>query len=533
MTHKSAVGWDLGVKLARLKVSNYSRLQDVELEVRAHLVLVGPNDVGKSSFLRAMDLLLGRSASQLYGQLSVVDFRDLGVPLVFEAELEEFSSSDKALYADAIRVNSTSAATSLVVRLVAKADPDGNLEIFRSAPHDGTRRQLTREQVDGLGWKMVGAVAGARDLREDRRGTIDEIMREVSKDLGTEKAQFDAILAIFADTLNASPVLGDLRDRLATQLSRALPKPIDKSDLSFLPGNKADEDVLSDVRLQVSRAGVLRDLTEQSDGARALFAVALYDLLSAGANVVAIDEPEMHLHPTSQRSLGRLLGSGGNQKVIATHSSDIVAAFDPTCIVAVKPGGVVAQAPLNFLQGHGRAFARWWVRDKLEPLTSSRVIAVEGIADRLILQRVADITGRLLDQHGISVVECGGAGDAGHVARIFGADGFAIGVSFLLDEDVEARTAKALEVAPADFAASHIFQSGPKDLEGEYVAALGADLVWSTLTASKLYLHSGARELHHHRACGRSNRRRRCELLPKDGARQLQGAGRARHRRRA
>lgn len=44
------------MRLTRIKIENYSRLASTEIEVREHLVLVGPNDVGKSSLLRCLDL---------------------------------------------------------------------------------------------------------------------------------------------------------------------------------------------------------------------------------------------------------------------------------------------------------------------------------------------------------------------------------------------------------------------------------------------------------------------------------------------
>ena len=37
------------MRLTRIAVRNHSRLQDLQLEVRDHLVVVGPNDAGKSS----------------------------------------------------------------------------------------------------------------------------------------------------------------------------------------------------------------------------------------------------------------------------------------------------------------------------------------------------------------------------------------------------------------------------------------------------------------------------------------------------
>ena len=64
------------MKLSRLKVENYRRLQDFEIDIRSHLVLVGANDVGKSSLLRIIDLTLGASVAQLFASLSVDDLRD-------------------------------------------------------------------------------------------------------------------------------------------------------------------------------------------------------------------------------------------------------------------------------------------------------------------------------------------------------------------------------------------------------------------------------------------------------------------------
>ena len=102
--------------------------------------------------------------------------------------------------------------------------------------------------------------------------------------------------------------------------------------------------------------------------------------MSEGASVVGVDEPEIHLHPSSQRSLARLLKAGQNQKIVATHSPDIVGAFDPDCVAVVRVGGEVVQPIAEFLSDDERLSVRMWVRDRLEPLTSKRVVIVEGIS---------------------------------------------------------------------------------------------------------------------------------------------------------
>jgi len=88
------------MKLTALKVENYRRLADLHIEVREHLVLVGANDVGKSSLLRCLEFLLGASTAQLYSQISVDDFRDPDQPFMIEATLADFSTADQALFPD-------------------------------------------------------------------------------------------------------------------------------------------------------------------------------------------------------------------------------------------------------------------------------------------------------------------------------------------------------------------------------------------------------------------------------------------------
>lgn len=475
------------MKLSRIKIENYSRLVDLEIEVRDHLVLVGANDVGKSSLLRALDLALGASTAQLYSNVAGADFRDLSQPFVVEVDLIDFSHADKALFPDEITVDPVTNSLTLTIRLTVEIDTSDTVNIIRNAPSGGTGRQLSREQVAGLGWRFLSAANQTRELREDRKSPVDEILGTI--DLGKEKADFEAITSSLAARLGSSAVLGNLRNDLANQLSKALPEPITSADLALVPGAAADDEVLSDVRLQVSKSGAPRDLSELSDGMKALFAIALYDLISGVANVVGIDEPEVHLHPTSQRSLARLLKGRPNQKVIATHSSDIVSAFDPDQIVVVRQGGKIVQPAANFLSAEEKLVARWWVQGRLEPLTSHKAIAVEGPSDRIVLERAADVTSRNLDRLGISVVDAEGKKTMPLVEKLFGASGFDVELSILVDEDAEAAAAKRHGVVAADLPTKSIWISRV-DLEDEYVRAIGAAEVWTALKTSSLFSQS-------------------------------------------
>lgn len=467
-----------------LRVENSSRLADIDIQVRKHLVLVGPNDAGKSSLLRCLGLLLGASTAQLYSSVTLEDLRDPDQPLIIEADIEGFTPDQEALYPDEIAVEVGTGRKSLTLRLAASFDPNETLTIDRVAPAGGTGRQLSRDQLAGIGWQSLGATGLARDLRSDRKSHLDDIVQAV--DLGAEQQTFDDLAVQLQDALSQSSTLGTLRGDLAAQLSRALPEAVAKDDLSFVPGASADNDVLSDVRLQIQKHGQSRSLSEQSDGTRALFAIALYDMVSVGANMVAIDEPEIHLHPTSQRTLARLLQEGANQKFIATHSADIVGEFEPECVVSVRTGGRVVQPRVDFLSGDERTSIRWWMRDRLEPLTARRVVAVEGPSDRIIVERCADVTGRNLDRLGCAMIETDGSGNMDAVVKVFGPDGFDIPMSLLIDEDAADDRASKFGVPVTELYLRSTWVSDP-DLEAEYVSALGADVVWAAIEASSMF----------------------------------------------
>jgi putative ATP-dependent endonuclease of OLD family len=172
------------MRISRLSVRNHSRPEDFEMQVRSHLVLAGPNDVGKSSVLRCLDLVLGASTAQLYQQISPSDFREPGETLVIEADLADFQEFARANFPDEIQVVPDTGSSYSTLRLAASIDDDQTISIERTAPGSGTGRQVSRTQIASIRWKMLGAAAQTRDLRGGRKNVFPEILQ--AADLGAE-----------------------------------------------------------------------------------------------------------------------------------------------------------------------------------------------------------------------------------------------------------------------------------------------------------------------------------------------------------
>jgi putative ATP-dependent endonuclease of the OLD family len=221
-----------GLHLQRIAVTNHSRLADCEIDVREHLVVVGPNDVGKSSLLRLLDLLLGASVARLYADITPDDLRDPASNLVVQVTLVNLSVLEQALYPDEITVDPGDGSLSLTICLEVETDSDGTLDIRRTAPDSGHRRQLSREQQQGLGWRMIAATSRERELGDPRNTSLQGILADL--DLGAEESELKELADEFQQKLGASLSLGELRLNLAKQLTRALPTKVSEHDLAFV-----------------------------------------------------------------------------------------------------------------------------------------------------------------------------------------------------------------------------------------------------------------------------------------------------------
>ena len=422
------------MRIDRITCKNLGVIADLDLEVREHLVLVGPNASGKTSLLRALDVVLAGSFGQLVNSFSPDSLRDPAHPLEISVRFTDFTDDDRAMFSDEINVAVPGDVPdeSLTLAVVITFDGD-EPQVIRVFSKPGEDRRVRAEHLAAIGWGYLPATRSPeRELGSSRRSALRLLV--ASLDLGDDRARLEA-LAGEADTLldQAEPVV-DLRRRLADALSSVLPEEITAEDLSVhvSSGRPDDPTDQAEVRLQ-GGIGDPAPLHKQSDGLRALSTVVVQRLASPKA-VLAVDEPEIHLHPRSQARLGQLLATGSGQRIVATHSSPVLCAFAPADVVALV-GGSVRQLDPSKVAAAPKLFAQWWVDAALEPLTSASVVFVEGPSDRLLLLRAASLRGHDLDRLGCSVVVMHGTEQLVPYLRLFGPGGFDLLLRGLVDTD--------------------------------------------------------------------------------------------------
>jgi putative ATP-dependent endonuclease of OLD family len=164
--------------------------------------------------------------------------------------------------------------------------------------------------------------------------------------------------------------------------------------------------------------------------------------------VVAIEEPEAHLHPAATRSLWTAISEMPGQKMVATHSGDLLARVplvnirrfchrDGRVVVKRLLPGTLGNDDMRKIGLHVRAtrgellFARSW-------------LLVEGATEVWLFEGVAEVLGCDLEREGVRIVQYRQV-EVDPFIRL--ADALGIGWFCMADGDQEGRRCQA-KVAP-------------------------------------------------------------------------------------
>lgn len=462
--------WGWVIKVARLAWVNFRTLLDGHVTVRDHLVLVGPNTSGKSSVLAVAALALG-GATDL-SSIRVHDFRDPTLALELEATLVGLDDVDRGAFPDEVVVAEGAASLRLRVRAeVDPTDPETTLTVTRSFPDSGHSRRPSSVQLERLGFTKVAASRSMGRELGGAQGVARALVRGL--DITADAAALEAGLAQVRIVLETSRAIGDFRDDLAARLNESLPARVDKDDVKLTLASDLTDSPLATTTVTLRDAGGDRPVTEHSDGVQALTVLALMGMASrTSARIVAIDEPETHLHPTAQRALIERLLTGTAQQLLATHSSAVAAAAKPEHLATIDRTGMIRQLPDDAPISGALQLLRDYRQSLVEPLTARVVCVVEGDADRMVLEAVARLVNIPLSRLDVAIFQLDGCGGFASVWNFFGPAGLGMAFTAVCDEDAREDWAGTLGVDPAALETRDVLVLTP-DLEAVYVTGLG------------------------------------------------------------
>ncbi len=346
-----------GVRVTEVRVSNFRSLENVVVELDNLTVLVGANNAGKTSFLDAMYAAIGAGRRTLGQEDIHVSAGEAAAPQtrVVTVDVLVRPISDEGKFLDTFPQGGfwTSLwGTDIFQDLdfhdfmafrttLAWSDARGDYALERKFLKDWkpVGNWLESEvSTDGVGADQLEHIAlhyidAKRDLEDDvhRQGSF---WRRMTDNLGLDKADVDAFEAALGELNNGIVAKSEVLQHLRTNLAdMAAVVSADSGGVEITPVAQRLRDLSKGVDVTLATTGAQAfPLARHGMGTRSLASLLVFRAFmswryEAAAKVgdvthslLALEEPEAHLHPQAQRSLFAQIKSIPGQRIVSTHS---------------------------------------------------------------------------------------------------------------------------------------------------------------------------------------------------------------------
>lgn len=439
------------MRVHSISVRNYGPFDILE-EVRLGplATIVGQNDVGKSTILRALRLFFEQrpkieESDVYYGADQnddvIIEVAFTALPNVIELEDGVATSFQEEMLADAngfLRIrkvfprgNLTKPSISLIVQDFVNGRFAGlsilkekelnercasfGIEVTRSGRGitNKSKRDALRTKARDDGIQLVERelpLTTRDDLWKRIVSLLPEfILFEADTRLGIRETSFQSQFRPIVRTAAEQPEVIEARDTFTGLISQSLQNEIDKifaqlqrytdvfTDLTAKPEFSWDKAVILQI-LGKDQYGVENSLDRRGSGIRRLLMVAFFQYLaereqeSRGDFIFAVEEPENCLHPGLQRELVssfRRLADEGYQIIVTSHSPVFAGASPIEDLALVVRYGGVARALQSPELDLSDIAAQLGVEPSDQITGYSACIFVEGPSDVVFWKTVA------------------------------------------------------------------------------------------------------------------------------------------------
>lgn len=344
----------MGILLDRVRISGFRAIANIEITLPKVTVLLGQNNAGKTSLIKAIQLALGDYARFLSEEDFYINQHDIAqeeikvdlrfVPFENDKHLLEFSEIWQQKFGDQIQ-SSVDGQQFVAIRTIAKTDrvkggylveryhlevwPDQN--DWQNSPINNNNR-LTKK-LDCVPFISIDAQRDIHNELKEKSSFVGRVLSSVEYNA----ADVSSLEQMVADVNNAaiekSEPLKKLKEHLdnlnhsfsGTGQTELTPFPKKIRDLSkrfsVHYGNSAQNSFSMEYHGMGTRswASMLAVkaftqllVTKHQEEAEPLFPI------------LAAEEPEAHLHPNAQRTLFEQLKNNNTQIIISTHSPYLV-----------------------------------------------------------------------------------------------------------------------------------------------------------------------------------------------------------------
>lgn len=458
------------MQVHRLIIENFKGIKSADLTFNGHTLLVGGNNVGKSTVCEALDLVLGPDRLGRFPPVEEFDFynaqylNDDGVtpnPLRIEVMLIDLSAEvERACFAhtelwhvkekrllsqgEADLGTPPDVVRCLRLQTVAAYDPEEDEfeadTCFSYSPNsvNGELERVSKKVKRLFGFLYLRTLrTGARALSLERGSLLDIILRLQGVRTGLWEKSIKRLRElnppIDDDATDLLPVLDSIEKRLAQYITVNGNNRATQLFISQL----TREHLRKTVSFFLSMSPDQKPVPFQDVGTGTLNTLVLA-LLSFIAEVkkenviFAMEEPEIALPPHTQRRIANYLLEETTQCFVTSHSPYVIERFDPEQIMILRRyenADLTSTVVSSGTSLKGKMYKRHARRGLAEAMLGPGVIVAEGITEHSALTTVADklqaadVTRYPLDLSGVTIFPVDGDGSLPNFGAFFKALG--------------------------------------------------------------------------------------------------------------
>jgi putative ATP-dependent endonuclease of OLD family len=431
-------------------VADFRSLTNIEVELDSLTVLVGANNAGKTSLLDAFQFAIGASRRVLGKEDIRLGQDESDVPKDRKAMVDILVRPVDAHGMIIDTFPEGSFWTGLWGTGIAQDEQQDDMVGMRSVlewsdVHGDyrTTRKFLKEWKPFANWQSaeVGETVSAvhiepmalhyidakRDLEDDLR-TRGSFWRRLTDDLGLSEEDVkeleSALTEINQTLVHKSEVLQHLRENLA-ELQKVI--AFEKAGIDIAPIPRHLRDLSRGVDVSLNSGGVSAfPLARHGMGTRSLASLLVFRAYASWRQeraeeggdevhtLLAVEEPEAHLHPQAQKALFAQIRDIPGQRIVSTHSPYFVAQSrleDLRLLAKTKSDTSVTKLDLTKLNAdERRKLEREVMASRGDLLFSRALILFEGETEEQALPIYAgSYWGATAHEKGFSFVGCGGA----------------------------------------------------------------------------------------------------------------------------
>ncbi len=456
------------MRVVRLSIQNFRGIRNGEFTFDGHTLLIGANNVGKSTICEALELALAPDRLRRFPPVEEFDFYnaryldksvDPPVPVNVEIEVvltdlseelalrcvdrtESWHSKERRLLVEGEieGVDALDVRECLRIKTIARYDPDEDefkascIFCSGATKADGEPTEVPRVVRQLFGFVYLRALrTGARALSLERGSLLDLILQRRGIRTGIWEHSIETLRNLDPPIDQGAADLAPILENIERRLGHYVPLEADGRATQLFVSQLTREHLRKTIsffmRVEAGQEPV--PFQEVGTGTLSTLVLALLSFIAETKRdslVFAMEEPEIAVPPHTQRRIADYLLASADQCFVTSHSPYVIERFDSDQVRVLRKeaGGTLIAKQLRVgevlkAKTYRRQSRRWFA----EAMLARGVLVAEGISERdMILAAAAklessDANFYPLDLSGVSVISVDGEGSLAEFGEFF------------------------------------------------------------------------------------------------------------------